>query len=106
MNKEKNNFSLKFSDLKEFFVDNVGVTNSLILCMIFIQLATIWLVIYVYLEIGDNHYHFYMNTKTSLEQIHNVKIDSYDGSLEKELTTEDKLLRRSNRRFHLRYFFK
>ena len=70
------------------------------------QLVTIWLVIYVYLEIENSNYHYYMNTKTSLEEIHNIKIDNYDGRIEKDLTTEELLVRKQNRKWHLKYMFK
>ncbi len=70
------------------------------------QLVTIWLVIYVYLEIENSNYHYYMNTKTSLEGIHNIKIDNYDGRIEKDLTTEELLVRKQNRKWHLKYMFK
>ena len=64
------------------------------------------LIIYVYLELSDSNYHFYMNTKTSMESIHHVKIDKYDGSFERELSTEEKLIRKQNQRWHLRKLFK
>ena len=70
------------------------------------QILIIWLLIYMYLDLGDSQYHFYMNTKHSLENIHNVKIDPYDGSIARELSTEDILLRKQNSRWHLRYLFK
>lgn len=47
-----------------------------------------------------------MNTKTSLEKIHKVKIDKYNGDLLKELTTEEELIRRNARKWHLKYLFK
>ncbi|MBS5804507.1 MAG: hypothetical protein KIC88_05395 [Acinetobacter sp.] len=47
-----------------------------------------------------------MNTKTSMESIHHVKIDKYDGSFERELSTEEKLIRKQNQRWHLRKLFK
>lgn len=74
--------------------------------LLLVQLITIWLVIYIYLDIENSSYHYYMNTKTSLEGIHHVKIDSFDGKIEKELTTEEQLLRKHNRKWHLKYLFK
>ena len=69
------------------------------------QLLTIILVIYIYIDMEKSSYHFYMNTKTSLERIHNVKLDSYDGTIERELTTEERMMRKQNRHWHLKYWF-
>lgn len=88
--------------LREVFEKSITWYIILLLTQIFI----IALIIYVYIEIENSNYHFYMNTKTSLESIHNVKIDNYDGNIMKELTTEEKLLRKSNRKWHLKYLFK
>ncbi len=71
-----------------------------------VQILTIILVIYIYLEIENSNYHYYMNTKNSLESIFKVSIDSYDGSIGKNLTTEDILIRKQNRKWHLKYLFK
>lgn len=69
--------------------------------------TSFWIgVIIVLLELSDSNYHFYMNTKTSMESIHHVKIDKYDGSFERELSTEEKLIRKQNQRWHLRKLFK
>lgn len=64
------------------------------------------LIVYVYLENGDDRYHFYMNTKRSLEEIHGVKLDKYDGSIVRDLSTEEQLIRKSHERWHLRKVFK
>ena len=47
-----------------------------------------------------------MNTKTTLEEISGKKFDSYNGKILKELSTEEYLVRKQNRRFHLKYLFK
>lgn len=83
-----------------------GQTKTWLGVIIVLQLILLWLVNYVYLELSDSQYHFYMNTKNSLEHIHNVEIDSYDGDIAHKLSTEEKLIRRNNRRFHLKYLFK
>lgn len=70
------------------------------------QIITIAIVIYTYLELENSNYHYYMNTKTSLEKIHNVKIDTYDGNIETKLSTEEKIIRKQNRKWHLKYLFK
>lgn len=106
MHKNNGHFSLTMADLREFFVEKVGLTNSLILVVIVLQILIIWLIIYVYLEIGDNQYHFYMNTKTSLEKLHHIKIDKYNGDIYRELSTEEELIRKKYSRFHLRQLFK
>lgn len=77
------------------------------LALIFLgELLIAWLIIYVYLENGDDRYHFYMNTKRSLEEIHGVKLDKYDGSIARDLSTEEQLIRKSHERWHLRKVFK
>ena len=70
------------------------------------ELVIIFLVIYTYLDASDDRYHFYMNTKTSLESVHQVKIDKYDGSIQRDLTTEEQLIRKKCQRWHLRQMFK
>lgn len=70
------------------------------------QIITLLLILHLYSELERSNYHFYMNTKTSLEEINNVKIDAYDGKLKKELSTEEKLIRKNNRHWHLKYLFK
>lgn len=75
-----------------------------------------WLILESFTELSDGQYHFYMNTKKSLEHIYNkgvdvndkdfVKFDKYNGNIEKELSTEDELIRKSNRKWKLRYMFK
>lgn len=92
--------------LRSLFREKINLVILLELVIIFLLLLLFWLVIYVYLEIGDNQYHFYMNNKKSLELIHNVKIDKYDGSFVRDLTTEEELIRKQYERFHLRNLFK
>ena len=82
------------------------------ICIV-LMLLNIWLVLYVYVEILDSQYHFYMNTKTSLEHIQNTiqgsndfKFDKYDGEPERKLSTEDELVRKNNHKFHLYYLLK
>lgn len=80
--------------------------NTWIVILGVLQLLTLWLIIYVYIELSDSQYHFYMNTKKSLERIHKVRLDSYDGDIWHELTTEQNLIRKQNRSWHLKYMFK
>ncbi len=80
-----------------------GIAFAILLSLI---IGLYCMVIYIYLELSDGQYHFYMNTKKSLENIHNVKIDRYDGGIERELSTEEILIRRNNSRWHLRKMFK
>ncbi len=74
--------------------------------IILLLLINIVLIAYVYVELLDAQYHYYMNTKTSLEQINNVKIDKYDGKFSRELSTEEELIRKNNRKLHLYYVLK
>lgn len=92
--------------LRALFREKINLVIFLEALIIILLLLMFWLVIYIYLEIGDNQYHFYMNNKKSLELIHNVKIDKYDGSFVRELTTEEELIRKQYLRFHLRNLFK
>lgn len=61
---------------------------------------------YLHLETCNLVNHTYFRTKASLEDINNVEIDSYDGKLKHKLTTEEELIRKQNRRFHIRNLFK
>lgn len=74
--------------------------------VVIIGIIIISLQIYIYMEGSDDRYHLYMNTKTSLESIHNVRLDSYDGSFERKLTTEEMMTRKHLQRWHLRKLFK
>ena len=98
--------NLFIESLKEFITENTGITNFLLMSIIVLLVIHICLTIYVYLELSDGQYHFYMNTKKSFEKIHNVKIDPYDGDFMHELNTEDELIRKQSSRFHLRKIFK
>lgn len=86
-------------NVKNLFREKINIVIALLV-------LNLVLVTYVYLELSDGQYHFYMNTKKSIEQINNVKLDSYDGAIEHELTTEEQLIRKQNRRWHLKYMFK
>lgn len=92
----KDVFVLLNNNIRELFRQ----TSFWIGVIIVLQVLMIWLIIYVYLELSDS------NTKTSMESIHHVKIDKYDGSFERELSTEEKLIRKQNQRWHLRKLFK
>lgn len=92
--------------IKNFFKEKVNLIIALLLIGILLQ-------IYTYVEILDSNFHFYMNTKTSLEHIQNTiqgkqnfKFDIYDGKPEKQLSTEELLVRKNNRKFHLYYLLK
>lgn len=92
-------------------LNNVFKEKSNIIILLLI--LNLWLVAYVYVEILDSHYHFYMNTKTSLEHIQNTiqgaenfKFDKYDGTPERQLSTEEQLVRKNNHKFHLYFLLK
>ncbi len=96
--------------MKEIMI-NLSRRLSLILkeksnVIIILLELNLWFILYVYVEILDAQYHYYMNNKISLEQIHNVTIDNYNGQLEKRLSTEEELIRKNYRKFHLYYFIK
>lgn len=82
-----------------FFSEKINIVIFL-LCLNFL------FILYIYLESCDERYHYYMNTKTTLEEISGKKFDSYNGKIMKELSTEEYLVRKQNRRFHLKYLFK
>lgn len=67
--------------------------------IILLLVLNIWLVLYVYVETLDAQYHYYMNMKTTVEQVHNIKIDKYNGQIEKELSTEEQLIRKITENF-------
>jgi len=70
------------------------------------QLILIGLVLYTHMEDSDDRYHLYMNTTRSMESIHNVSIDPFDGRLQRNLTTEEIMTRKHFQRWHLRQLFK
>lgn len=63
-----------------------------------------WLIMECFFEVIEMQYHYYSNTTNTIEVITGKKIDRYDGSLLKEQTTEQTLMRRLNKknRFRLR----
>ena len=63
-----------------------------------------WLIMECFFEINEMQYHYYANTTTSLELISGKQIDRYDGSQFKKETTDQRLLRKMNKknRFRLR----
>lgn len=100
------NFILELSTgLKSFFREKINLVIVLLGLIVF-------LILYIYVEILDSNYHFYMNTKTSLEIVNNnfnkekKEFDSYDGNVKKALSTEDKLIRKNNKKFHLYFLLK
>lgn len=89
--------------MKEIMI-NLSRRLSLILkeksnVIIILLELNLWFILYVYVEILDAQYHYYMNNKISLEQIHNVTIDNYNGQLEKRLSTEEELIRKTTENF-------
>ena len=85
--------------LKGFFRDKLNIVIGLLIFNLFF-------ILYVYLESCNERYHYYRNINTSLETISNKKFDVYNGAEAKELSTEEQLIRKNNRRFHLKYMFK
>lgn len=63
-----------------------------------------WLILECFFEVIEMQYHYYANTTNTIEIITGKKIDRYDGSLLKEQTTEEKLVREMHKktRFRLR----
>lgn len=55
----KDVFVLLNNNIRELFRQ----TSFWIGVIIVLQVLMIWLIIYVYLELSDSNYHFYMNTK-------------------------------------------
>lgn len=85
--------------LKSFFRES---TNKIILLLI----INIILTLYVYIESCNERYHYYKNLTTSLEAISGQEFDIYNGEVKKKLKTEEQLIRKQNRKFHLKYLFK
>ncbi|MCM1265328.1 MAG: hypothetical protein NC200_03930 [Candidatus Gastranaerophilales bacterium] len=83
-----------------------GNNNFITILLVLDLLISFLWPLYLHLEECDLQYHLYMNTKSSLEDIHNVNLDRYDGHKAHKLTTEEELIRRNNRRFHVRFLFK
>lgn len=74
--------------------------------IVILLVAQLFLMLYIYVEITDSIYHFYMNTTTTIEKLHNVTIDRYNGNIKRELSTEEELIRKQTKKFHLYYLLK
>lgn len=87
--------------IKELVRKGFNFANT---CRVFIFIFFTWLIMECFFEIIEMQYHYYANTTTSLEFISGKKIDRYDGSQFEEETTEQKLVRKMNKknRFRLR----
>ena len=96
--------------MKEMFIDlfrslklSFSEKSNVIIWLLVLNLAYMT---YLHIESCNDRYHFYKNINTSLEAIHNVELDTYDGKIKRNLTTEEELIRKQNRRFHIQYLFK
>lgn len=93
-----------------------GLFREKINIVIMIQLLSFvfftWLILTAFFELCNGQYHFYKNTSKSLEHIYNkdldttdkkyVIFDDYNGDIKRELTTEQELVRKMNKKWHLR----
>ncbi len=85
--------------LKKVLGDKV---NRLTLLLI----ANIILTLYIYIEGCNERYHYYRNITTTLEEISGKSFDVYNGEVKQQKSTEEKLIRKQNQKFHLKYLFK
>lgn len=87
--------------IKELVRKGFNIAN---ICRIFTFIFFTWLIMECFFEIIEMQYHYYANTTTSLELISGKQIDRYDGSQFKKETTDQRLLRKMNKknRFRLR----
>lgn len=69
------NFILELSvGIKNLFREKINIVIFLLLCILCLN-------IYGFVEIKKKIDHRYFNTTTSLEEIHGVKINTYNGQL-------------------------
>lgn len=75
------NLNLLISDVKEFLSDSVNRVWVLVLLLFIINICGLYRISGQINECHRDIHHRYFNTTRSLEQIHNVQIDTRDGSL-------------------------
>lgn len=81
--------------IKELVRKGFNIAN---ICRIFTFIFFTWLIMECFFEIIEMQYHYYANTTTSLELISGKQIDRYDGSQFKKETTDQRLLRKMNKK--------
>lgn len=74
--------------------------------IILLLLLNLFTNLYTYVELSDENYHYYKNLSRSLEVVTGEKFDDYDGSIQRELTADEKVQRKRNRTSHLKYKLK
>ena len=74
--------------------------------IILLLLLNLFTNLYTYVELSDENYHYYKNLSRSLEVVTGEKFDDYDGSIQRELLADEKVQRKRNRTFHLKYKLK
>lgn len=73
-----NEFILELSTcIKKLFREKVNIVILLLAVILFFN-------IYAFIKIKNKIDHRYFNTTTSLEEIHNVKINTYNGELKQK----------------------
>ena len=75
------NFNLLFSDAKEFLSDNINRLGILVVLLCLINVCGFYVIEKELKECIKTVNFRYFNITRSLEDIHNVKIDTQDGSL-------------------------
>ena len=75
------NFNLLFSDAKEFLSDNINRFGILVVLLCLINVCGFYVIEKELKECIKTVNFRYFNITRSLEDIHNVKIDTQDGSL-------------------------
>ena len=81
------NFNLLFSDAKEFLSDNINRLGILVVLFCVINVCGFYVIEKELKECTKTVNFRYFNITRSLEDIHNVKIDTQDGSLKFKLGT-------------------
>lgn len=74
-------FNLLFSDTKEFLSDNINRLGVLVVLLCVINVCGFYVIEKELKECTKTVNFRYFNITRSLEDIHNVKIDTQDGSL-------------------------
>lgn len=74
-------FNLLFSDAKEFLSDNINRLGILVVLLCVINISGFYVIEKELKECTKTVNFRYFNITRSLEDIHNVKIDTQDGSL-------------------------
>lgn len=92
--------------LKDLFEKNSTWFGLILIFQTLSVIFVTWLIFTAFIELTNNQYHYYANITKSLEEISGKTFDRYDGTVKKNLTTEEILIRKNyyRNKFSLKKF--